>query len=56
MNMFEVAVLYTLIIAVEIGVILVKSLDVFYYFHDRFNPKNIGGPGYLGPQNWRRVL
>ena len=54
--MFEVAILYTLVIAVELAPILVKSLDVYYYFHDRFDASSVGKPSYLGPQSWRRIL
>ena len=54
--MFEPAVLYTFVIALELAWIGIRSLDVFYYFHDRFDPENIGGPGYLGPRNWKRIF
>ena len=49
-EMFEVTMVYTLIILLELSVIGIRSLEFFYYFHDYFDPRNIGGPGYLVPR------
>ncbi|MBP1911771.1 hypothetical protein [Thermococcus stetteri] len=51
-----VALVYTAVVIIELIIVWVKSTDFFYYFHDRFDPANVGNPGYLGPQNWRRIL
>jgi hypothetical protein len=54
--MSSVALVYTAIVVIELIIIWTKSTEFFYYFHDSFDPANVGNPGYLGPQNWRRIL